>query len=450
MTGVTIQRAVGRELGEFVAGLTLDAIPGEVVEKLRCNVLHNLACAMGAHTAGRELWALARTSGPGEAGLLCDGGLVSAEHAAFANAAIMHTRAQDDTHFAAKTHVGSAIQPAALAVAERDGRDGAAFAVAVIAGCEVAAAVGERLAAPSTARGFRSTPVFGTLGAAAAVASLLGLGAEQAAAAIAIAASFSSGLNQTWIDGTSEYRLEPGMAARNGVLAAQLAAAGFSGAEHWYEGDAGFARAFADGDPRAGEGWELGATWRLLDVTYKPYPVCAITQSPVQAAIDLATAHDLDTHDVAAVRVHLNPDDRTYPGTLNKGPFNDVGASLMSAEFCVAMALKSRAATLDGLREFDDPTILRLVGATEVLPDAGLPNLGGRVEVETTGGETLRAELVPDAATYGWDWDGVVANVARMEPEIAVGRDGLDALIADVANLTGLAGVRPLVDGTVA
>ena len=53
MTGVTIQRAVGRELGEFVAGLTLDAIPGEVVEKLRCNVLHNLACAMGAHTAGR-------------------------------------------------------------------------------------------------------------------------------------------------------------------------------------------------------------------------------------------------------------------------------------------------------------------------------------------------------------------------------------------------------------
>ena len=130
----------------------------------------------------------------------------------------------------------------------------------MIAGCEVAAAVGERLAAPSTARGFRSTPVFGTLGAAAAVASLLGLDAEQAAAAIAIAASFSAGLNQTWIDGTSEYRLEPGMAARNGVLAGQLAAAGFSGAEHWYEGDAGFARAFADGDPRAGEGWELGAT----------------------------------------------------------------------------------------------------------------------------------------------------------------------------------------------
>ena len=179
MTGVTIQRAAGRELGEFVAGLTLDAIPGEVVEKLRCNVLHNLACAMGAHTAGRELWTLARASGPGEAGLLCDGARVSAEHAAFANAAIMHTRAQDDTHFAAKTHVGSAIQPAALAVAERDGRDGAAFAVAVIAGCEVAAAVGERLAAPSTARGFRSTPVFGTLGAAAAVASLLGLDAER-------------------------------------------------------------------------------------------------------------------------------------------------------------------------------------------------------------------------------------------------------------------------------
>ncbi len=450
MTATAIDRGVGYELGSFVAGLTLDAVPPAVLEKLRCNVLHNLACAMAAHTAGPELWRLAKTGGAAEAGLLCDGDLVSAEHAAFANAALMHTRAQDDTHFAAKTHVGSAVQPAALAVAQRDGRNGAAFAVAVLAGCEVAAAVGERLAAPSTARGFRATPVFGTLGAAAACASLLGLDSERAADAIAIAASFSCGLNQMWIDGTSEYRLQPGMAARNGILAAQLAAAGFRGAAHWYEGAAGFAGAFAGGDPDAGRAWELGERWRLLDVTYKPYPVCAITQSPVQAAIDLATEHDLAPDDVARVRVQLNPADRSYPGTVNEGPFNDVGASLMSAQFCVAMALKHRAATLASLREFDDPVILRLVGATDVLADEGMPNLGGRVEVTTRDGAELSAELLPDASTYGWGWDGVVANVARMEPEMAADRAAIDRLIADVSRLTVLRDVAPLVRGTVA
>jgi hypothetical protein len=85
-----------------------------------------------------------------------------------------------------------------------------------------------------------------------------------------------------------------------------------------------------------------------------------------------------------------------------------------------------------------------------VLPDERVPNLGGRVEVRTRSGETLRAELIPDAATYGWDWAGVVANLARMEPEIAVRRDGLDTLVADVARLTELDGVEPLVRGTVA
>src|SRR4051812_32491901 len=441
--------ASGTELGRFAAELTLADIPAEVVERLRCNVLHDLTCAMAAHTEGVAVWDLVRGYGPAEATLLCDGARVDAEHAAFANAALMHTRAQDDTHFAAKTHVGSAIMPAAYALAERDGLSGAAFATAVIAGCEVAAAVGERLAAPSTARGFRATPVFGTLGAAAAGASLLGLDAEATADAIAIASSFSSGLNQMWIDGTSEYRLELGMAARNGIVAAQLAAAGFHGAAQWYEGEAGFARAFA-GDENAAEGpWELGERWRLLDVTYKPYPVCAITQSPVQIAIDPAREHDLEPGAISAVRCYLNPADRTYPGTVNDGPFNDVGASLMSAQFCVAMALKHRGATLAALHEFDDPVVLRLVGMTEVLGDERLPNLGARVEV-TAQGETLAGELVPTAETYGWDWDGVCANLARMEPEIAVGRSGLDRLEQAVALIEELDSVEPLVRGTVA
>lgn len=446
----TASTSVGAELGRFAADLTIDDVPAEVLDKLRCNVLHNLACAMGAHTAGDALWAGVRDRRPAEATLLCDGDRVAGEHAAFVNAAVMHTRAQDDTHFAAKTHVGSAVMPAAYAIAERDGRSGAAFATAVIAGCEVAAAVGERLAAPSTARGFRATPVFGTLGAAAASASLLGLDAEATADAIAIASSFSSGLNQMWIDGTSEYRLELGMAARNGMVAAQLAASGFHGAAHWYEGDAGFARAFAGEEDAAAGPWELGERWRLLDVTYKPYPVCAITQSPVQVAIDLAAEHDLAPDAISAVRCFLNPADRTYPGTVNDGPFNDVGASLMSAQFCVAMALKHRGATLAGLHEFDDPVVLRLVGLTEVLPDDRLPNLGARVEITTTQGETFTGELVPSAETYGWDWDGVRANLARMEPEIAVDRAGLDRLEQAVASITELDGVEALVRGTVA
>lgn len=437
----------GQELGRFVAGLT--DLPDDVVEKLRCNLLHDLAVAMAAHAAGAELWEAVRDRRPSEATLLCDGERVGVEHAAFANGALMHTRAQDDTHFAAKTHVGAAVLPAALAVAELEDADGQTFVRAAVAGCEVAAAVGERLAAVSTARGFRASPVYGTLGAAAAAASVLGLDVDGAADAIAIASSFSAGLNQTWIDGTSEYRIELGMAARNGVVAAQLAAGGFKGAPQWYEGEAGFVRAFAGDDADPGSGWDLGERWRILDVTYKPYPVCAITQSSVQVAIDLAVEHNLQPDEITAVRCMLNSADRSYPGTVNPGPYNDVGASLMSAEFCVAMALKHRSATLAGLHEFDDEVVGRLVSLTEVLGDDRLPSLSGRVEIDARG-RTLVGELIPDDATYGWDWEGVRANVLRMEPEIAAGREQLDELERAVRDVMALGSVAPLVRGTVA
>ncbi|MCW3010952.1 MAG: MmgE/PrpD family protein, partial [Solirubrobacterales bacterium] len=306
-----------------------------------------------------------------------------------------------------------------------------------------------RLAAPTTARGFRATPVFGTLGAAAAVASLLKLDAEGAADAIAIASSFSGGLNQMWIDGTSEYRLELGMAARNGLLAAELAAAGFHGAAHWYEGDAGFARAFAGVEGDAGA-WELGERWRILDVTYKPYPVCAITQSPVQVAIDLAVEHDLAPADIRSVRCFLNPADRSYPGTVNPGPFGDVGATLMSAEYCVAMALKHRTATLAGLHEFVDPVIAALGAAPEVVGAARLPNRGARGAITTSAGAVHAGSLVPSAETYGWNWDGILANIVRMEPELAVSREQLDRLEEAVCALVDLPDVHPLLQGTVA
>jgi 2-methylcitrate dehydratase PrpD len=440
--------AVGERLGRFVVEVREQELPAEVVEKLRCNLLHDFGVAMAAHTEGPAIWPAVEGMGPAEATLLCSGAKLDAEHAAFANAALMHARAQDDTHYAAKTHVGSAVIPAALAAAERTGADGEAFTRATIAGYEVAAAVGERLSAASTARGFRASMLYGTLGSAAATASLLGLDAEGAESAIAIAASFSGGLNQTWIEGTSEWRWELGMAARNGLWAATLAATGAPGAREWFEGAAGFARAFAGETTDDGE-WELGERWRILDVIYKPYPVCNITQSPVEAAISLVTEADVEVEEIESVRCMLNPEDRSYPGTLNWGPFRDVGASLMSAPFCVAMAIKHRTATLEGLHETEDPTIRELVARTEVIADERLPTLAARIELTTTTGERHVRELIPDGGTYGWEWDGVRENSRRLLAEMAVDEAGLEKLEAAIRGVDGLDSVAPLIGATV-
>ena len=121
-------RRVGERLARFVGELSLDdAARRTCVEKLRCNLLHDLACAMAAHTRGPSRLGRGRATAARPRRPCCaTAASVDAEHAAFANAALMHARAQDDTHFAAKTprRLGGASRRRSP-LAERDGADGA-------------------------------------------------------------------------------------------------------------------------------------------------------------------------------------------------------------------------------------------------------------------------------------------------------------------------------------
>ena len=241
-----------------------------------------------------------------------------------------------------------------------------------------------------------------------------------------------------------------GVASRNGITAARLAAEGARGARYAFEGPAGFVRAFAGQDGwTAPDDWELGRRWRILDVIYKAHPVCNITQCTVDVAIALASENDLVPADVEKITLHLNPVDRVYPGTLNWGPFEDVGATLMSAPYCLAMGFALRTATLDGLRRFADPDIARLIERTEVLPDDRLPVLSARIELRTTDGRDLSLEHIPDDATFGWDWAGISANVDRLCAEMEHGGRTIPALKAALRSLEQLETVEPLLQATV-
>lgn len=215
------------------------------------------------------------------------------------------------------------------------------------------------------------------------------------------------------------------MAARNGLQAARLAALGARGADLAFEGAAGFARAFAGVQDFASlvEGLTFGAPWRIMDVIYKAHPVCNILQSPVEIALQAVQRRPLRTDEVESVALYLNPADREYPGTLGRGPFLDVGATLMSAPYCVAMVLKNRSVKLAGLLELEDRTIASLIERTEVLPGDDLPELAARLKVRLRDGSVLCEQLIPDKSTYGWDWEGVAANARHLVPEMRKGTD---------------------------
>src|SRR5262245_6113836 len=143
---------------------------------------------------------------------------------------------------------------------------------------------------PSAARlrGWHLTGVCGPFGAAAACASLMGLDGEKTAWALGLAGTQGSGLWAFNADGTMSKRFHAGRAAQSGVMAAELAAMGFSGPTQIYEfHDGGVLKAFSDKSDPAPLTRDLGKVFHLDATSIKPYSCCGSTHSYVDAALEL-------------------------------------------------------------------------------------------------------------------------------------------------------------------
>lgn len=416
-----------RALGAFVGGLSKETIPPDVYEKARAALVHNLSVAAAAGDLAdvAHRWSRSRWGGTGSHALV-SGLELAPPDAAFVNGCLIHARAQDDVFFPGLTHVGAATIPAALALAEARDASLGDLLVAIVAGYEVAAAVSVLAAPVTTGHGFRASGIYGVFGSAAAGAKLLGLDPEETAHALAIATSFAAGTNQTWVDGSLEWQFQLAAAARNGLEAAMLAAQGGTGADGAFEGASGFFASFArDAATAQLLGSELGRTWHTREVTFKPYPVCAILQAPVEAAAKLHAV--LKDKPFERARIQLAPAEAHYPGTEGSPPFDDPGSALMSARYCLAVALTRGTVTAQDLLSSDEPVMKELSRRIDVVADEQLEPRHFALEVEYTDGRVERIERDGSGA-YNWGRDALEGNIARLAGEVPPGID-LQALV---------------------
>ncbi|WP_195827250.1 MmgE/PrpD family protein, partial [Bordetella pertussis] len=242
------------------------------------------------------------------------------------------------------------------------------------------------------------------------------------------AASFAGGILQSFGDGTDEWRYQVGMAGRNGLAAATLAASGSVSAAGAFEGRSGFVRAFVrtecDVDAIAGQ---LGKDWSILKVTFKPYPVCALNQTPVRASLALREQLGAQADAVRAVRIHLNPTVVGYAGMDKEGPFESVSGTLMSIQFCVATTLLHGAPTIAHMTAFDDAGVLGLIPRIRPLADPALGLLSCRIESDVDGrAEPVVVQMHTDHTEYSYDRAGVSALVRRIGAETGVAPSAYD------------------------
>jgi len=277
---------VSRILADFCVAVDFERLPKQVVADAERAVLDWLGSALaGALEApARMAREAAAKLGRSDDATVFSGGRSSAAGAALANGVASHLLELDDVHKGSTLHPGAPIIPASLAVAEREHCDGKSFLLAVALGYEAALRIGEAVN-PDHYRFWHPTGTSATFGAAVAAGSLLKLDAVQMLDALGTAGTQASGLWEFNADGTMSKHLHPGKAAFNGILAADLARAGFTGASRILEGERGFFRATTQTyDPtRVTDG--LGEKWKINENCFKLYSCCGHTHTAVDTAL---------------------------------------------------------------------------------------------------------------------------------------------------------------------
>jgi 2-methylcitrate dehydratase PrpD len=389
-------------LAEFAANLTFDDIPAAVVARAEDLLLDWIGSALAGkgHRAIETIERFAKAMGPHGAPH-CAEVLISRRHtsplfAAMVNAAASHVAEQDDVHNGSVFHAATVVFPPALAVAQQQGRGGRDLLTAAVAGYEVGIRVGEFLGR-SHYKVFHTTGTAGTIAAAAATGRMLGLDTEKMLMAFGSAGTQAAGLWEFLRDAADSKQLHTAKAASDGVLAAYLAADGFTGARRVLEGVQGMAAGMStDADP-ARLTDRLGSRWALAETSFKYHASCRHTHPAADALLRVVSEHRLTPDQVESVTAHV------HQGAIDVlGPVVDP-SSVHQAKFSMGTVLAliaafGRAGMQDFEQHYSDEQIARFRTKVRMSLDDEVDRAYpqrwiGKVTVTTTDGRTLTGRV---------------------------------------------------------
>ena len=382
-------------------------LPEDIVRRTKLHVLDilGLALAGAARDSGRSVRAAMRSLGKGdECRILGFGDKTNALLAAIANGTMAHAMEFDDTHNESIAHISNSVITTTLTLGEQLGMNGERAIVAIAGANEIACRLG--VVAPGALHkvGYHATGVIGTMSAAYAASRVLGLNIEQARNAIGIAGSQAAGIMECWSDGTWSKFLHPGLAAHNGIIAANLAKCAFTGPATVLEGRFGLYHSHIQDDRKfdfARMAGKLGEKWESRDISFKPYPTAHFIHSFLDALLFLVRTAGLKASNVKKITcpiAHYMIPIVCEPVEEKLKPATDWHGRV-SLQYSLAEALYH--GRLDGRgyapESLHNPAILDLAKKIEYRLDPAAPGheqFKGWVIVETNDGQVLeRVEM---------------------------------------------------------
>jgi 2-methylcitrate dehydratase PrpD len=201
------------------------------------------------------------------------------------------------------SHACGTVLPAALALCQRDHRDGKDFLLAIALGFELSGRLNRTAVGLESARGFHNPGIQGPFGAAAAVGKLYDFDAATLASALGLAGSCAAGLLEFAWAGDDTKRVHLGRASSMGLESALLARKGLHGPVTVIEGRYGYFNAFSEPTDIAKLTEGLGKNWLIQPASHKAFATHVTHQAVVQAIQELKREHGFDPKAITHVSI---------------------------------------------------------------------------------------------------------------------------------------------------
>jgi len=388
------EKTVAQKISDFIGRNTLKNIPGEVRDIAKLHLLDGLATMLGGakEPSSRILYRhYSRLRSKAEATVVGTNVRVATEHAALVNGVQAHVLDYDDAQLTTlasrplgqQTHPTSPVLAAVLALAQTRRATGAELLASYIVGVEVACRLGDAIDPSHYLDGFHPTGTLGTFGAAAACAHLSRLTPTSIRHALGIAGTITAGLRAN--RGTMAKGLNAGRAAESGVIAATLAAEGFSASENIFDDPMGFFAAACKNKVDRNL-LRFGKPFFFANpgVGIKLYACAGVLHPALDVALDLRQSYAIAVEQIDRVKVALDAN-AALPLVYDRP--KDALQAKFSVHFAVAAALIDGAA---GLKQFStermgNPKIRNLMKRVEFIrrpPRRGADNAGIDTNVE--------------------------------------------------------------------
>lgn len=387
-------RTATERFAEHAIGARLADVPAEAVARAKVFILDTVGVGIAGSSAGGadEVLRAAQGWGAGaDAAVWGRKDRLPAPQAALLNGFQAHCQEYDCVHEPAVLHPMATLLPAAFAWAERAGGvSGADLLMAVAVGVNVATGLGVasnqglRFFRPATAGGF---------GAVAATGRLAGMSADALVGAFGLQYAQTSGTMQAHVEGNIALPMQVGFNGRAALQAVDLAGQGIAGPRDVFEGQFGYMRLFEGGWDLAPVLDALDSTWRVAQISHKPYPSGRATHGGIEGVTVLRDQHGFGPDDLRRVVVHGPPLIVRLCGRPSM-PGMTASYARLCMGFAIANVLRFGKLDLSQYRgaALDDPATLAIAARVETRSDGSEdPNalLPSRVEVVLNDGRTL-------------------------------------------------------------